>query len=201
MYIQLIAIKKTRKMKTQNFLIVLFISMIGYSQTPILPLDVDPDQITNGAYLKDTENQLLPFIGTWVYQQGNKKVTLKFHKILYYGEWGFPRYYLDMLEANYKVEEGSTVIYNNLNDSFDGTAQISGSFFKDGKYLISYIDEPKCDIGGDGKIWIDSTGKMHWDVELTYAQINDFVDCPQSSNTGFFDTMTLPFDMVLTKVP
>lgn len=171
----------------------------GCAQSPVLPLNAPAEQITNGAYKKDTQNQLPPFEGTWVYQSGNKKVTLKFKKIMYHINWGYPAYYKDVLEANYKVEEGGTVMHDDLNDPFDGHADISGHFFKNGKYRLSFRDFEKCDIGGDAEIWIDSTGKLHWEMKLSYAQINEFVDCPQVNDPGFFDSMTLPYEMVLTK--
>lgn len=172
-------------MKTLYIFIIILIAKIAFCQDPILPLNAPADQITNGAYKKDTQNELPPFEGIWVFQQGNKKVTLKFKKIMYHIDWGFPTYYKDILEAHYKVEEGGNVLYDDLSNPFDGTADVFGHFFKNGKYLISFTDTYKCDIGGEAEIWIDSTGKMHWEMKLTYAQINEFVDCPQSSDPGF----------------
>lgn len=70
----------------------------------------------NGSYFKDIDNDLNKFVGEWVFQDGNKKLTLKFIKIINahtnFDKWN---YYEDRLVGEYKYEENNVVIVNTLN--------------------------------------------------------------------------------------
>ncbi|SMC78849.1 DUF6705 family protein [Moheibacter sediminis] len=187
----------------KNVFIILMISlsgMIANAQSPVLPLRSHGDYITNGCYLKDSQNELLPFTGTWVYQNGNTKVTLKFQRVKLHLDMSYPSYYKDILEAKYKVEVNNMVIFDNLNEAYNivGTSMISGGIFQGDKYLVTFVDDLKCEIWGEAKIWIEN-GKLHWDMMPTLLSIDPEYDCPQSNDDHFYDNMTLPWNMVLTK--
>lgn len=169
------------------------------SQSPILPLNTPYHQITHNSYLKDTQNQLSPFVGTWVYQQGNTKVTIKFQKVMDYKNTGpAPHYYKDRLKANYKVEKNGGIIYDNLNESID-IARIQGGVFKIDRYTLLYVDYVKCDIWGDVEIWIDANGELHWEMYMSDPNPYKIEECPAFQNPDFHDSMTIPYEMVLTK--
>lgn len=63
------------------------------------------------------QNQLNPFEGTWVYQQGAKKVTMHLEKLVDYYGYGKKKYYKDVINGRYKVENGTTVVYNDLDEN------------------------------------------------------------------------------------
>lgn len=190
-------------MKNTILIFTFFISCFLQAQSPIIPLRSHGDHITNGCYLKDIENELLPFTGTWTYQEGNKKVTLKFQRVRMHLNMSYPSYYKDILEAKYKVEVNNVVVFDNLNDPFNipGKRTISGGIFKGDKYLVTFVDDLKCETWGEAKIWIEN-GKLHWDMD--WENMGPFIEdpCPQSrEDDNFYDNMTLPWNMVLTKQP
>src|SRR5690606_29543669 len=123
---------KFNQMKTYLISIVILLSINLSSQT-VVPLNTPYRDIPNNGYLRDTFNQLNPFVGIWVYQQGNIKVTIKLEKLIYYLDIGYPKYYKDIIKGRYKVENGSTVVYSDWNKPMiDG--YIAGSVFSQGYY-------------------------------------------------------------------
>lgn len=185
-------------MKTLFSTIFIFLTTLLFAQSPILPLNTPYEQITNNAYLKDTQNQLTPFVGTWNYQQGNIKVTIKFQKVMQYQD-SSKKYYYDRLKANYKVEKNGVVVYNNLNQPIDENSSIYGFDFLNGKYSLSYVDYAKCGIRGDAEIWIDANGKLNWSMYMSDPNPYLLDECPEFHNSDFHDSMTIPYQMVMTK--
>lgn len=88
-------------------------AQISSCQTPILPLSTY-ENIPNGAYLKDINNVLTPYIGTWEGILNNKKYTFVFTKFAQRYN-SFSSYYQDELMGNFKVTDLSTgtVLYDN----------------------------------------------------------------------------------------
>ena len=89
------------------------ITQVAYCQTPILPLSTY-ENIPSGAYLKDLDNVLLPYVGTWEGTLDNKKYTFVFTKFPQYDKFG--EYYEDVLKCKFKVTDlvTGTIIYDNL---------------------------------------------------------------------------------------
>lgn len=168
------------------------------SQSPVLPLNTPYHQITHNSYLKDTQNQFSPFVGTWIYQEGNTKVTIKFQKIMQYHD-STKKYYYDRLKANYKVEKNGVVIHDDLSQPIGNNSKIYGFNFFNGKYSMSYVDYPKCGIMGSAEIWIDANGKLHWEMYMSDPNPYKIEECPAFQNPDFHDSMTIPYEMVLTK--
>lgn len=189
-------------MKNIVVIIVAAFSTFAFSQSPILPLNAPYSQISHNAYLKDTQNQLAPFVGTWMYQQGNTKVTIKFKKIMTYLNVGnHPFYYVDVLNANYKVERNGVVVYDDLLQPIGDNSHLSGSFFTYGnKYDMTFVDSVKCDIWGDVKIWIGTNGKLNWEMYMSDPNPYSLDECPEALTEGFHDNMTLPYVMEMTKM-
>ncbi len=63
-------------------IIVLTLFVFINAQSPILPLNTDPFEIPEGAYLKDLNNILPQYEGTWQYYENGKTVTLNFQKFM-----------------------------------------------------------------------------------------------------------------------
>ena len=55
------------------------------AQTPIIStVDFDNDdsiELTDGSYLKDVENKFEPFIGTWLWEDGDSVLEIQFSKL------------------------------------------------------------------------------------------------------------------------
>ena len=185
-------------MKTYLITIILLLCLSLAGQ--VFPLNTHISNITDGAYWKDTQNQLNPFVGVWVYQQGSKKVTIKLEKLIDYNDIGHPKYYKDKLKGRYKVENGTTVVYSDWNETMLN-GDISGIMFKQGNYLLSYFDEPECDLPYDVKIKIDpnNSNRLIWDMEGDGVVQPFATDCARYFAPDLGAISTLPLHMVLTR--
>ena len=73
-------------------------------------------------YYKDVNNYFTPFIGTWIYQNGNQTFVMNFWKETknaYLNET--PKYYIDELRGHYKLVEN----YGQSNEQLIYTSQIN----------------------------------------------------------------------------
>jgi hypothetical protein len=80
-----IVTKKHKTMKSKIFLTLIMVvltTIIINAQSPILSITTERgSNIPDGAYLKDTNNVLDKFTGTWQYTQGNDTLTISIQKI------------------------------------------------------------------------------------------------------------------------
>lgn len=189
-------------MKKQLFIVLfIFSGIFVFGQSPIYPWNTPENNIEENAYLKDTQNQLLPYTGTWVYTNGNKKVTIKFQRIMYYFTFG-KKYFMDQIAGRYKVENGSTVVYNDLNFNFQ-SADIAGVKIYQNRLYGSYFDELNCRILSDVEIWLDpaNPNKMYMEtyIQGTATFLHDDESCPHEFEPGFGEVLTIPNQMILYK--
>lgn len=83
------------------------------AQTPIIDIGDKYTELVDGAYLKDVNNQLDKFVGTWVYTNGNTSLTITFQKKtqVYNDSW-----YEDLLVGEYKYVEDGVEKINTLSN-------------------------------------------------------------------------------------
>src|SRR5690606_162651 len=187
-------------MKTILITISILISSVIFSQT-IVPLNTEFDDIPHNGYVQDTQNQLNPFEGIWVYQQGSKKVTIKMEKIVYHLDSGEKHYYKDILKSRYKVENGTTIVYNDLNELMQ-TGDISGNNFWQGYYHLSYWDATECRLLYHVKIKLDpnDSNRLIWEMSSDSLTAFDLEDtCTRKYDEDWGTVSTLPVNMILTR--
>ncbi len=68
----------------------------------------------HGDYVKDTQNQLDPYVGTWKYEGNNMTLILKLQKIPMFYE-DISKTYRDELLATYKFVKDGVILVDNLN--------------------------------------------------------------------------------------
>ncbi len=129
-------------------------------------------EIPENAYLKDTNNELNSYTGTWKATWNNKTIYITLKKMTNTYDTVF-KYYRDFLIGKFKVvDNNGKVLFDNTNIE-DGKAKIEGIGFrkKDGKYSLIYIDRDLCGITGNVTInFTDSTKtKLQW----IYSKDND----------------------------
>lgn len=98
-----------KNMKNILILFAIMFTTITYCQNPILPITTSIGSgISDGAYLKDINNDLDKFEGTWRYVSGNDTLTINLQKF----EQNFNGdYYEDELRGNYRyVKDGVLVM-------------------------------------------------------------------------------------------
>lgn len=125
-----------------------------YSQEGVeVPLTTPMFRIESGTYVKDINNVLDPYTGTWEALWEDKKFTLKIEKIIkkpHTYESGF-YYYEDELVGRYAVIDLSNgnVIENNFDSQLENVAISSLSLPKDNQFSLFYSVKDECGYNAD----------------------------------------------------
>ena len=97
------------------------------AQSPVIPLYNSPTDKTSGCYIKDMDNDLDLFEGTWKWENGNNTLVIQFQKIEMYHDQ-YPNYdntaiihrYYDDLIGEYKYIENGIELINYLPLTYNG---------------------------------------------------------------------------------
>ena len=131
----------------KKILIVLIVLTSLSCKSQIIPQNNAYVDIPEGAYIKDTQNFLDNFVGTWQYQNGNEQFTIKLYKELHHQ---FTSWYEDILYGEYQyIDANGTNIINtipNLNINYSSKLyhQIAGAT---SLARLLYHPCPECSIG------------------------------------------------------
>ncbi|WP_288436007.1 DUF6705 family protein [uncultured Chryseobacterium sp.] len=180
------------------FLFILF--CISFScNAQIYPLRTYSDVPVN-AYIKDIDNELVPYEGTWKGTWGGKTVVIYLKRIKnYYTHLENKPYYNDILIGKFKVQDSNgNSLFDNTNLS-DENAKIKGSRFfsiPNIRYTLIYIDSDLCNTSGNISISFTDSSKTKLNWKLTLGSNMITTDC-QYYNTGIPEA--LPKEIVLTK--
>lgn len=186
-----------RIMKNIFYLLLIIISSITYkAQTYPLRTYI---QLPSGAYLKDTNNELPTYEGTWKGAWDGKFIYLNIKKLNYNYNTTL-KIYADILIAKFKVTDtnGNILFDNTYLD--DNSAKITGGkFFKKStqKYSMGYVDNDICGLNGFIEIsFTDATkSKLAWKFNEGSNLITK--DCPYYDSPEF--PQPLPVSIILTK--
>ena len=120
------------------------------SQSPIISTveyDLNDDiELTDGCYLKDVENKYNPFIGTWVWEEGNARLEIVFEKIemVYINKLNF---YEDKLIGKYRfIDSNGEEKHNSLNldityqNVFSYQLISGGGYYTDTTFVFQIAD-------------------------------------------------------------
>jgi len=102
-------------MKTKNIIITISFVLFGISckaQNPVINLEGFDGEYTNGAYIKDINNILNQFEGTYVYDDGVNYLKIVFQKKVM--QFTGSRYQ-DLLIGEYQYKKNGVEIINTLN--------------------------------------------------------------------------------------
>ncbi|MGU3375075.1 DUF6705 family protein [Chryseobacterium sp. M5A1_1a] len=181
-------------MKYKVLIILVFVGLFYNAQ--ILPLRTYTD-IPENAYLKDTNNELQSYEGTWKGIWENKTVLVTFKKVTnQYNE--NLKYFKDYLIGKFKViDSNGNVLFDNTNTT-DNFAKIRGSRIRkiDDKYSLIYNDFDLCNTSGNIIINFTDSFKTQLNWKLTYGSNMITIECP------YYNTQVpeaLPKDIILTK--
>ncbi|WP_123852271.1 DUF6705 family protein [Chryseobacterium shandongense] len=182
-------------MKTTFLIIALFISMIS-CKAQTYPLRTFTE-LPENAYLKDTNNELQYYVGTWKGTWNNKTIYITFKKITNQYNPNL-KYYKDFLIGKFKiVNSNGQILFDNTSTS-DNDAKITGGKFRkvDDKYSLGYIDSDVC---MDGYIMINFTDSAKSQLQWYYSDWTDIItpDCPYYNANPFPEP--LPKNIILTK--
>lgn len=151
-------------------------------------------------YLKDTNNELQDYVGTWTGTWNNKTIYISISKITEKYSWVF-KYYSDFLIAKFKVlDSNGNILFDNTNLPNE-QAKIEGLSFRkvDDKYSLIYIDPDLCDT--TGSIRINFTDPTKTQLQWWYSKNTNWIDTdcfyygmPQNQRPD-----PLPKNIILTK--
>ncbi|REC51653.1 hypothetical protein DRF62_16815 [Chryseobacterium piscium] len=189
-------------MKNILKIIMVLISIFAFSQNhgnwvpidscptyTIVPLRTYTDIPENQCYyMKDINNELQDYVGTWKGTWDNKTLFITFKKIANRYNQHF-KYNEDLLIAKFKVTDSNgTILFDNTSDS-DNIAKIIGSGFaiigakagpdKDigGKYTMLYHDESLCNLRGSIYVNFANTAKTQIQFEFNQRKRYIFPEC------------------------
>lgn len=107
-------------------LITILFSSTSIAQSPVVDIENKPsfrETVTN-TYYKDINNFMNPFVGTWIYTNGNTsfKIVLVKETMQYTGE-----HYTDYITGEYQYSENGTEIANTLSNTDQYEVGINGN--------------------------------------------------------------------------
>lgn len=194
-------------MKKYLIFLILVVSYSCKAQTTF-PMSLDySNYLKNNNYIKDTNNDLDKFVGTWKWispTNSNTYFEIVYFKIAYWNANNINNFFMDEIFGNYKyVENGitttNTLTWNSYNDLYSSTfpAIMSNSFrplFKD--LLINMRDIAKnktCKANFDIVDLNATKLTANWKL-ISTDQIRVGTNLP-TVQPGF----SIPTDIILTK--
>ncbi|WP_306619695.1 DUF6705 family protein [Chryseobacterium ginsenosidimutans] len=184
-------------MKYIFFIILLSIAISCNAQTyPLRTFTEVPDN----SYLKDTNNELPSYEGTWKGQWNGKIIYVMFKKVTYTYKASLNQY-RDFLIGRFKVTDlNSSVLFDNTSLP-DDQVKIKGLKFGkyDDKYGFTYIDRDLCSRSGE--ILINFTDTTKTQLQWKYMQSENWInkDCFYHDWAPADVPQPLPENIVLIK--
>ena len=175
------------------------------AQSPILGYRTFKASVPDGAYLKDLNNDLDKFTGTWKYTNGTTELSVIIIKVeqVFNG-----RYYIDRLKGNYIYMENGVEIINTLSNDLYNDATITGVGLWDNninKISLEFDDPDKLRATYNLDLTFLSTGTfgvpatMQWNLMQT-GFYSSYVPGETPPTTAELDqTMRLPAEVILEK--
>ena len=128
------------------------------SQSPIYTFGSNniPSTIPNNAYIKDTNNILNKFTGSWKYESNGKTFAINLQKTM----MNLSNYFVDELNGYYKYIDDNSTIIDTSNFPIN-KSRITGGWIRNGnlnKVTLFFYDPAR--------------PKMSCEVDLTYSNTN-----------------------------
>ena len=163
----------SRFMFMKNILLTLITITAFSCKSQIIPQNNAYVDIPQGAYIKDTQNFLDNFVGTWQYQNGNEQFTITFAKELHHK---YTSWYEDILYGEYKYIDvnGNTIINTlpNINIYYSSKLyhQIAGAT---SLVRLQFPSCPECNIGEYRiKCYFDDPDRPYQDLAIILRSVS-----------------------------
>ncbi|REC70276.1 DUF6705 family protein [Chryseobacterium rhizosphaerae] len=160
-----------------------------YSKSP----DGLPESVT---YVKDINNRLDQFVGTWKGSYGGKNYEFQFIKKINFGEYSVK---WDEIIGRFMVKDNAgNVLYNTLNEINDNNTYFWGARLQNRAYEMSFVGNYDCLESGSVyiEIRINNTNEM----KLFYSQDKDGILNPAKCPNFNTYVPLLPTEtMILTR--
>jgi hypothetical protein len=189
-------------MKFYVIFISIFISQAIFGQSPILPYNTFPTQIPDNAYVKDLDNEIEKFTGTWVYTDANKEfiVVLQKREQVYNGS-----HYIDKLSGQYKYTVNGQVVVDTFPFDVNINPKINGAALSDVNkniFWLNVTDPGKIRAGYRLTLELLPEGRkpqLKWDVLQTGFVSGYYPGQTPPTPQELDQTMRIPKSIILTK--
>lgn len=154
-------------MRNLIILLFLFVMISCKSQSSIYTLGESPTNLPNNAYIKDTNNILNKFSGTWKYENNGKTFTITLQKY----KADLNGYYKDMLKGYYIYTNGSLTIVDTSNYPIN-KSKISGAWLWENnldKVSSLFYDPERPRVSCEVDLTYSNQGgveKLHWELKV-----------------------------------
>ncbi|MCJ7933132.1 MAG: hypothetical protein MUW56_05720 [Chryseobacterium sp.] len=187
---------KIISLKITTILSLLFI-ILCKAQT--LPLNTALYNIPQNAYLKETNNELIPYIGTYKATfQGNEiilYITKEENKLMDYGD---QKFYSDVLIIKYIVRNSNGVILQDTKNSNIAKIELYSNHIYPNKNIIAfYYSGTNCGVGwGDIYLKKINSTQISWQYRPDDIILDDS-KCPPGTDINIYLPETK--DLIFTK--
>lgn len=197
---------KMKNMKTINIKTLIFLSFlinILSCKAQEYPLNTDFRNIPNYSYLKDINNELIPFVGTYQGQFSGNQITLfvtkEPHKLI---EYTNQKFYRDVLSIRYIVKNsGGTILQDTQNMVFQSN-QIQHTIYSTiinpyHNLLMLTYGGTNCGVGwGSIRLKKLNATQISWEYRPN-DRILDSSKCPSGTDINIYLPETK--DLIFTK--
>lgn len=202
-HVRKIIIKKNKNMKTVFFkylalLNLTIITILCKSQT--LPLNTLMDNIPQGAYVKDLNNELNPYIGVYKGNYEGNEITLFINKVEHKFEKRTNKdYFMDVLDVKYIVKNSSgLVLQNTSRGNFPNIELYSLGVNYNNNSVTFYYSGTNCKVGwGSINLKKLNSTQLSWEYYPNSRIIND-TTCPPGTDTTVYLPVT-DDELIFTK--
>ncbi len=185
-------------MKNIFLLSIIFLSFSCKAQQ-IYPLNTRFSAIQSNTYLKDTNNELLPFTGNWKATFDNKEIIIKIDKVnQHLVESGTKTFYRDVLFMRYSIKNSQgTTIKSTMNLSIVQSGIESIGTFPN-ENLVSFVYQGgDCTFGwGDIDLKLVDATHVKWRYQPEGVILTN-KNCPNGADTTIYLPKTP--DLIFTK--
>jgi hypothetical protein len=180
------------------FLLTVILLSFSCKAQQIYPLNTDFRTIQNNVYLKDINNELLPYIGIWKAAENNNEIIINVEKVDYHFiKLGNQTYYQDVLFIRYSIKNSQgAIIKSTMNLPITAAKITSDMMFPNQLLSFTYL-------GGDcGFGWGDISLKLVDAIHVKWNYRPDDIiltnlNCPNGADTTIYLSQTK--DLVFTK--
>ena len=158
------------------FLNIFMGSILFCKAQQILPLTTSSNEISLNSYIKDIDNQLPPFEGTWKGRWNDKTFIIVLKKEKNYDTLSQKNpFYKDLLLGKFQVKDAKgKILFDNLTLEDKYSKIIGTNIHPSGKYSLMYIDSDLCNKVGI--IMIGFTDSSKKELKLKYKDYPQNID-------------------------
>jgi len=180
------------------FLLTIILLSFSCKTQQTYPLDTDFRTIPNNAYLKDINNELLPYIGIWKAIENNNEIIINVEKVdHHFIKSGNRAYYQDVLFIRYSVKNSQgSIVKSTMNLSIAEAKIESDIMFPNQVLSFTYLGGD-CGFGWGGiSLKLINPTQVKWNYRPNDVILTN-INCPNGADTTIYLPQTK--DLVFTK--